>query len=202
MSSKSGKVVLGMYWRSETRINGLRGLPTLLSMVALLIVAPAAAASTGDIIAPSDPRNPTAESGWQAGTCRVDTPTCSVDTPSQFFEQAAGHPPVGFTQFIVAHSTTGPLKKPVGELADVRVDLPVGLSVNPGATPRCDLDVFEGSAAACGLAAKVGDAFVTAADPLLGVVAPPLTAAVYNLKPPPGEPARFGLELLGKEIFL
>jgi hypothetical protein len=175
-------------------------------VIALLLAAPVASASTGDIIAPSDPRNPTADSGWQAGTCRDDTPTCSVDTPTQFFEQAAGHPPVGFTQFIVKHSTetVGPLtlKKPVGELKDVRVDLPVGLSVNPGATPRCDLAVFEGSAAACGLPAKVGDAFVTAADPLLGAVALPLTAAVYNIKPPPGEPARFGLELLGKEIFL
>ena len=173
---------------------------------ALLFGAPVASASSGDIIAPSDPRNPTAESGWQAGTCTIDTPTCSVDTPAQFFEQAAGHPPVGFTQFIVAHSTevVGPLtlKKPVGELKDVRVDLPVGLSVNPGATPRCDLAVFEGSAAACPPLSKVGESFVTAADPLLGTVLPPITAAVYNIVPPPGEPARFGLELLGKEIFL
>jgi hypothetical protein len=177
--------------------------------VALLLAAsPTAGASTGDIIAPSDPFNPTAESGWQAGTCSVDTPTCSVDTPTQFFEQAAGHPPVGFTQFIVKHSTetVGPLtlKKPVGELKNVRVDLPIGLSVNPGATPRCPLDVFEGSAAACApLGAKVGESFVTAADPLLGTVVPaPIEADVYNIAPPPGEPARFGLELLGKEIFL
>jgi len=170
--------------------------------LAMLLGAPVAGASTGDIIAPSDPRNPTAESGWQAGTCRIDTPTCSVDTPTQFFEQAAGHPAVGFTQFIVKHSTAGPLKKPVGELKDVHVDLPVGLSVNPGATPRCPLSTFEGSAAACNPLSQVGNAFVTAADPILGVVAPPLQAAVYNVVPPNGEPARFGLELLTKEIFL
>src|SRR4051794_12320098 len=96
----------------------------------LLALASPALANTGGIIAPSDPLNPTADSGWQAGTCTVDTPTCSVDTPGQFFEQAAGHPPVGFTQFIVKHSEPGPLEKPVGELKDVRVDLPVGLSVN------------------------------------------------------------------------
>jgi hypothetical protein len=173
--------------------------------LALLFV-PGAGASTGDIIAPQHPPLYTAADGWQAGTCTVDAPTCSVDTPSQFFEGAAAHPPVGFTQFIVKHTTeeVGPLKleKPVGELADVRVDLPVGLSVNPGATPRCDLSKFEGSAASCGLAAKVGTAFVTAADPVLGIVAPPLTADVYNLKPPTGEPALFGLELLGNEVFL
>jgi len=164
----------------------------------------AAVADTGGIIAPSDPRNPKVDSGWQAGTCTVDTPTCSVATPSQFFERAAAHPPVGFTQFIVKHTTTVPgvIEKPEGELKTVRVDLPVGLSVNPGATPRCDLETFEGSAAACNPLSQVGTSFVTAADPILGAVAPPLQAAVYNIKPPSGEPARFGLELLGNEIFL
>jgi hypothetical protein len=164
----------------------------------------AASANTGGIIAPSDPRNPTVDSGWQAGTCTVDTPTCSVATPGQFFEQAAGHPPVGFTQFIIKHTTTVPgvVEKPEGELKTVRVDLPLGLSVNPGATPRCDLGTFEASAASCDPLSQVGTSFVTAADPILGVVAPQLQAAVYNIKPPVGEPARFGLELLGKEIFL
>jgi hypothetical protein len=163
-----------------------------------------AGADTGGIIAPSDPRNPTVDSGWQAGTCTIDTPTCSVATPSQFFEQAAGHPPAGFTQFIVKHTTTVPgvVEKPEGELKTVRVDLPLGLSVNPGATPRCDLETFEASAASCNPLTQVGTSFVTAADPVLGAIAPQLQAAVYNIKPPAGEPARFGLELLGKEIFL
>ncbi len=185
---------------------GTKQLATLGAIVALMLIgAPAASASTGDIIAPQHPPLYTPEDGWQAGTCTIDLPTCSVATPGQFFEAAAAHPPVGFTQFIVKHTTeeVGPLKfeKPVGELADVRVDLPVGLSVNPGATPRCDLSQFEASAASC-VAAKVGTAFVTAADPVLGVVAPPLTADVYNIKPRPGQPALFGLDLLGNEVFL
>jgi hypothetical protein len=179
-------------------------LVAMLATLGLGSVSAAASANTGGIIAPSDPRNPTVDSGWQAGTCTVDTPTCSVATPSQFFERAAGHPPVGFTQFIVKHTTTvpGTIEKPQGELKTVRVDLPLGLSVNPGATPRCDLETFEGSAASCNPLSQVGTSFVTAADPILGVVAPQLQAAVYNIKPPAGEPARFGLELLGKEIFL
>lgn len=179
----------------------------LAAALAACLGAPLASADTSGIIAPSDPRNPTVESGWQAGTCTIDVPTCSVATPGQFFERAAAHPPVGFTQFIVRHTTetVGPLtlKKPVGELKDVRVDLPVGLSVNPGATPRCPLETFEQSAALCNPLATVGVAEVTAADPLLGTVVPaPLVATVYNLVPPQGEPARFGLELLGKEIYL
>jgi hypothetical protein len=190
----------------EGNLMGRRTLPfaVLAALLALALSAPLAGADTGGIIAPSDPQNPTVDSGWQAGTCTVDTPTCSVATPGQFFEQAAGHPPVGFTQFIVKHTTTTPglIEKPEGELKTVRVDLPVGLSVNPGATPRCDLATFEASAASCDPLSQVGTSFVTAADPILGVVAPQLQAAVYNVKPPTGEPARFGLELLGKEIFL
>ena len=178
-----------------------------LAMLWLGLSVPAALASTGDIIAPSDPQNPTVNSGWQAGTCTVDAPTtCSVATPGQFFERAAAHPPVGFTQFIVKHTTeeVGPLKleKPAGELESVRVDLPVGLSVNPGATPRCELAEFEAAASSCNPLSMVGTSFVTAADPLIGTPLPAIEAAVYNITPPPGEPARFGLELLGKEIFL
>ncbi|HEY5708024.1 MAG TPA: hypothetical protein VIS51_01360 [Solirubrobacterales bacterium] len=159
----------------------------------------AAQASTDDIIAPSDPDDPQADSGWQAGTCTVDTPTCSVDTPAQFFEQAAGHPPVGFTQFIVKHEPPG--ETPVDELKTVRVDLPVGLSVNPGATPQCPLATFEANPATCPLGSDVGYSVVTAS--VLGIpIQVPEQPTVYNIVPPEGEPARFGLHLLGNDIFL
>jgi hypothetical protein len=182
----------------------MKRLTAIGTILAMGLAAPAASASTGDIIAPQHPPLYTANDGWQAGTCKIDIPTCSVDTPGQFFETAAAHPPVGFTQFIVKHTPEeGLLQKPVGELKDVRVDLPIGLSVNPGATPRCDLSAFEAAAVNCVAAgAKVGTSFVTAADPVLGIVAPPLTADVYNITPQEGEPALFGLELLGNEIFL
>jgi hypothetical protein len=181
--------------------------------LALMLAPGAAQASTSGIIAPSDPHAPTKDSGWQAGTCSKEPPepgaaTCSVATPSQFFEQAAGHPHWGFTQFIIKHSTEtiGPLtlEKPEGELETVRVDLPVGLSVNPGATERCPLPTFEAGASGCQPGSKVGESAVTAS--LLGVVTPPTPGVtqvpVYNIAPPPGEPARFGLELGGNEVFL
>jgi hypothetical protein len=173
------------------------------SIAAVMLVlgcgASVAGASTAGIIAPSDPNNPKADSGWQAGTCTVDTPTCSVATPAQFFEQAAGHPPVGFTQFIVAHKTTGPLQEPTGELAMVRVDLPVGLSVNPGALPQCPVADFETNPALCA-GSEVGESKVTAAPLGVPVEAPP--AIVYDLKPEFGEPALFGLELAGNDVYL
>lgn len=166
------------------------------------LMASVAGASTADIIAPSDPNNPKVDSGWQAGTCTADPPPpgqCSVATPPLFFETAAGHPPKGFTQFIVKHTTEAILEKPVGELKTVRVDLPVGLSVNPGALKQCPLEKFEENPANCA-GSEVGESKVTAAPLGVPVEAPPAT--VYNLVPKAGEPALFGFELVGNDVFL
>ncbi len=170
----------------------------------------AALAATEDVIAPPiDPHDPQVDSGWQAGTCSIEAAdpgapgaeVCSVETDDWFFEQAAGHPNYGFTQFIVRNSpgTLGPT--PDAELARVRVDLPVGLNVNPGATERCPLATFKADPTTCPPESHVGDSYVTAADPLLGASLP-LQAAVYNVVPVDGESARFGLELAGNEVYL
>ena len=158
------------------------------------------------IIAPQH-RPPQVDDGWQAGTCFSDSPAteCSVDTPSLFFEQAAGHPQVGFTQFIVKHTTTEPvppvkLEEPVGDIKTVRVDLPVGLSVNPQATPQCPQATFEATPLSCPAGSNVGTSYAVAA--LLGISSPQLPATVYNIEPPAGEPARFGFNLLGNNVYL
>jgi hypothetical protein len=173
----------------------------LLALVSTLLSVSLAGASTDDVIAPSDPLNPKVDSGWQAGTCSEEPPEsadfCSVATPDQFFETAAGHPRWGFTQFIVRSEPA-----PIGELKTVRVDLPVGLSVNPGATEQCPLAKFEADPTTCPAESEVGVSKVTAALPILGTELPPLEAAVYNVEPVQGEAARFGLELAGNEIFL
>ncbi len=167
--------------------------------------APAAVADTAGIIAPqNDPHTPA--DGWQAGTCTKDVPDtseeCSVDTPDQFFEEAAGHPQKGFTQFIVKQNGSG---QPVDELKTVRVDLPVGLSVNPQATPQCPLSSFEANPANCAaLNAQVGESGVTAFA--LGLEVKPIAGQtkvpVYNLIPKDHEPALFGFELAGNDVFL
>ncbi len=170
------------------------------AMALTLLGAPGAAAEEIDdstIIAPQhEPHQ--ADDGWQAGTCAIDTPPCSVDTPAQYFEQAAGHPPVGFTQILVK-SEGG---KPVGNLKTVRVDLPVGLSVNPQATAaQCEVGAGEHpDSTTCPLASKVGESQVTVSD-LLGAPVP-LVVPVYNVVPNQGEPARFGFSLLGSDVYL
>jgi len=171
-----------------------------------------AVADTGDIIAPqSNP--PSADDGWQAGTCTTDLPECTPDTPGQFYTQAAGHPNVGLTQFIVKNKPFELIpgipipgtQNPVGTLKTLRVELPVGLSVNPQATPRCELASFQ--AEQCAVSApgsQVGTSAVTAA--LEGLPAPALDGLtkvpVYNLVPKEGQPARFGFRILNEEVFL
>src|SRR5215467_11818935 len=149
----------------------------LICLSAWLASSSAALADTGDIIAPSDQRHPGAESGWQAGTCNSEPfdggELCSIKTPDQFFETASAHPNWGFTQFIIKNGPPG--KTPVDELKTVRVDLPVGLSVNPSATIRCPLKTFEDGAAGCPVDSEVGKSQVTAS--ILGAPIEPTAPA-------------------------
>jgi hypothetical protein len=125
-------------------------------------------------------------SKWEAGTCTGDVPQCTYSSSSnQFFTQAAGHPPVGLTNFIF-NTTAG---VPDDNVKDVRVDLPEGLNVDPQAVPQCPKATFESNAAACS-ASEVGISEVT--SEIAGVPVGPLPFPVYNLEPPQGVPALFG----------
>jgi hypothetical protein len=175
--------------------------------VVLLALAAAAPASAVNIIEEEQPE--TKNSGWQAGTCKTDTPPCVPEEPKQFFTQAAGHPPAGFTQIIVRHNDElgGTIKNPVGHLKTVLVDLPAGISVNPQATPQCELEGEKFPASGCPATTQVGYSNVEAVTGVPPLTLPPVEVpglAVYNLKPRSGEPARFGFTLplgLG-EVFL
>ncbi len=173
-------------------------------VLTLGFAAPASGATIDEstIIAPQHVPHQ-ADDGWQAGTCTLDAPTpCSVDTPAQFFEQAAAHPPVGFTQFIVKEEP-GPIvgQIPVGNLRTVRVDLPEGLTVNPQATPQCELDPGE-SPSTCPANTQVGTSAVTATNPTTGLAVPIPPVPVYNIVPKAGEPALFGLSIVDNDVYL
>ncbi len=183
---------------------GISRLGALVTTVLLLGVAAPARGETIDestIIAPQHVPHQ-ADDGWQAGTCTIDTPPCSIDTQAQFFERAAAHPPVGFTQFIVKEEP-GPIagQIPVGNLRTVRVDLPAGLTVNPQATPQCELGSGE-SPLTCPANTQVGTSAVTATNPTTGLAVPIPPAPVYNIVPKAGEPALFGLSIVGNDVYL
>ncbi|MBK5219480.1 MAG: hypothetical protein JJE35_06820 [Thermoleophilia bacterium] len=176
------------------------------AIVALSIALFAAPAQGADIIAP---QSETAAAGWQAATCKTGTDlTCSPATKDQFFTQAAGHPGVGFTQFIVKNTPDFlGNETPVGNVRTLLVDLPPGLSVNPQATLRCQL-AAGASPGTCPADTQVGTSTLTAAlvtdilglFPLGGSLS--LPSPVYNLEPLDGQPARFGFSAAGNDVFL
>jgi hypothetical protein len=130
-------------------------------------------------------------SKWEAGTCT--SAECTASDTSQFYTQAAGHPPFGVTDFRFNTSGAEGFEAPEGNVKEVRVDLPPGLSVNPFATPQCKLSELEGSG--CPSDTQVGEVKLTAhlnlvsllGEPVGATITPPNTP-VYNMVPPPGKP--------------
>ena len=156
-----------------------------LAVVLAALLAPTAQAAEVVFEPQNDP--PSSADGWQAGTCNLSN--CAPDSPgAAFYETAAGHPPFGITQFIVRNQPFVLNQVPDVNMKTLRVDLPVGLSVNPGATPRCT----EESPGDCPANTRVGESIVTVSIEGAPLPPVPVTAQVYNLKPKSGQPARFG----------
>lgn len=167
-----------------------------LAIFGLAIFAVSAQADTGNIIEKQN-EPPTNADGWQAGTCLTNEPVaevkCGPQTGAAFFKTAAGHPPIGFTQYIIQHSpiTKAPLEGfpaievPVTTITEpakdrdiktLRVDLPPGLTVNPNAAPKCMLANFERELAGKVVPncpeSKVGEEEVTLVVTVGGVIEP------------------------------
>ena len=73
------------------------------AVMALWLVAAVsvAQADTGTTSSNRRTNPPTAEDGWQAGTCNNDLDRTEVfaGQPGLLLQKAAGHPPIGFTQY-------------------------------------------------------------------------------------------------------
>lgn len=133
---------------------------------------------------------------WEAGTCY--TTTCEdKGSHSEFYTQAAGHPPYGITDFRFASKKLALLEIPEGHVKDVRVDLPVGLAVNPEAVPTCSQAQIEVSA--CPPESQVGvDEAVGAA----GGIAIKESFPAYNMERKPGQSALVGVEVKSAALTL
>ncbi|HEY2478745.1 MAG TPA: hypothetical protein VGI17_08430 [Solirubrobacterales bacterium] len=131
---------------------------------------------------------------WEAGTCTTDaTPAVQCEyssPPATFYTQAAGHPNFGTTDFTVGVENEDQAKR-------VKVELPVGLNVNPQAAQRCKVATFQENDANCGSASQVGTSYVTSEPKVLGlpVKVGPLPFPVYDLEPKDGEPSLFGFHV-------
>jgi hypothetical protein len=130
---------------------------------------------------------------WEAGTCT--SPNCTASNTEEFYTQAAGHPPDGITDFEL--KTNGPGGPPEGKVKEVRVDIPVGLSVNPFATPGCKQSELQSPTGCTNPAAQVGEARLRVH---VGVVTVPVEAPVYNMEPPHGVPLEAAFKPTPTEI--
>jgi hypothetical protein len=177
----------------------VRRLIVMAAVMALgaVFAVPLAQADTGNIIEPQN-EPPTAANGWQAASCVADEPApgvkCSPETPGSLFRQAAGHPPVGFTQYTIQHTTVAPgLVEPIVEplegrtIKTLRVDLPPGETVNPNATPtRCSLAEFLNEPSAgtfaptCDASTKVGEEQASLVTNAANVTLPPPIGLLPN----------------------
>jgi hypothetical protein len=129
-----------------------------------------------------------------------DPNQCNGSTPSKWFTQAAGHPNFAYTDFTLNTLTEpeGVIGVPDGNVQDIIVDTPEGLSVNPEALPKCTLAQLGTNS--CPPASFVGTNYFTIlgqAPPCVPI--PPGTCVqarvavpVYNLVPDPGVPSMVG----------
>jgi hypothetical protein len=121
---------------------------------------------------------------------------CTALTSSQWFTQAAGHPPFGITD-LTLNTLKGPGAEgfPDGFVKDIIVDTPEGLSVNPQALPQCPLSVAEANVLACPAASFVGINYLTVTIEAPGPGCVPkceqkrVAVPVYNVEPFFGTPS-------------
>jgi len=156
---------------------GRAWLAALLACAAPAIAAPAAQAGFG-----------VEEHNFEAGTCTVSS--CTYSSPqSEFYTQAAGHPPWGLTTFELNHRKGLLGEEPEGAIKRVRVDLPAGLAADPQAPPeQCSASAFQVDA--CGAGSVVGTTEMVVYD---GVNDLAISGTVYDLSQPPGLPLDFGI---------
>jgi hypothetical protein len=132
---------------------------------------------------------------WEADTCAEST--CKDSPPTGLYLQAAGHPNFGITDFGFNFTEALAVKTPVGNVKDVRVDLPPGLSVNPEATVQCSEKQLNESAcpkeSQVGVDEAVGTAEFVASSGIKATKTEEFP--VFNMERNPGEPARFGVEI-------
>ena len=150
------------------------------------------------------PQTATADFGvanFDAGVCNHDVEPndqCTRDTRPYWYTQAAGHPNFGITDFAFTPKRDL-FGTPDDNVKDVHVDLPVGLSVNPEATPKCTTAQLQ--ARSCPADSRVGVNYITT---ISNNIKAPIPTDVYNMVQPDGMPARFGMSVpvVGGEIYL
>jgi hypothetical protein len=125
--------------------------------------------------------------------------------------QAGSHPyeaSFGFDLNAAARepSNQGVVHNAGGNVRHVDVSLPPGLVGDPTAVPQCSRQLLNGSEPSCPVSTMIGVASADIAGSVTetaGELLPiSLHLPVYNMVPPPGVPAEFGIDVLGIPVLL
>ena len=132
-----------------------------------------------------------------AGNCLEATDCNAATLPAKLFTQAAGHPPIGVTDF-----TLNEFGLAGNGVKTIRTDLPPGIATNPQALPLCTLAAFELNTGAkknepshCGEDTEVGEQKLTVVIKLSPFTTFELVGKQYNLEPAFGLPLEFGIDI-------
>jgi len=157
-----------------------------------------------------------------ASNCKVATceKTASPAEETDAYNQAAGHPPFGITDFKLNRVEASPgLFVPAKNLKSLRIDVGPGVSTNPQAVAKCSVADFTSTevepvkhiflapnCAETGAASTVigENKITTVLEVAPGVFADvPLSGKVYNLEQPNGLSTYFGVALqVGAGLFV
>lgn len=183
---------------------GRRSLAVVARLAALL-VATSAALSVSTAVASADFGFEPGATGFAIQSCMQTDGTCA--TPD---DQAGGHPGSLVTTMVFNQSNVGGVQVPDGDLADLTVTLPSGLTADPQAVPACKNDSTQflfgskkaGLVGGCPADTQIGLLVVDLETG--GSVYPNTPIEIYNLTPGPGQPALFGgiLPVIKKPIYL
>jgi len=126
-----------------------------------------------------------------------------TDRNGETYTQAGGHPFAASTTIDLNETTDGHGNpNPDGSLKSVVVGLPAGFVGNPNVTPtRCTAEQLQAGGdifapANCPASSQIGTSVVRFKE--LG----PINEPVYNMVPPPGLPAQFGIKAVSAVVHL
>lgn len=133
------------------------------------------------------------EAGFSAPSIQED------GTPAT---EAGGHPYEAIVDLSFPTEEPGGLLTGAGHLRDTIVDFPRGVLANPLATAtRCtEVELVSQDFPGCPASSQVGTVTINTA--ITEVAVGPKTSPLYNMVPPPGAPAAFGLDAVGAGIFV
>jgi hypothetical protein len=158
---------------------------------------------TGGKAAPATLEQPLRLSAEPAGY-GVDKYSLTPEEEGGSVDKQAGSHPFQLTTTLALNQTAK--QEPVALTQNVQFNLPPGLIGNPQATPRCseaEFSTYRGIENLCKPETVVGLAEVTIEEPKSFPTGPEArTVPVFNLTPAPGEPARFGFEVLKNPVVL